>query len=313
MKKFLIGITLFLASCGMGTSETPTIEGEQILVTHFSGSTYVPLNPSRIIMLDMAAFETLSYLGLSHKIVGTSTQDLTPWISHYSDIQNIGTMHNPNLELIVARDPDLIIISGRSRPMIDELSQIAPTIDLAINNAHFWEYFTRNQYYLSRIFGKEEEVSYRISNIYTLKNETRELAESYEGNALIVLYNNGALSAFGPSSRFGGLVHDTLGVSYVDENIEIVNHGAIISNEYIVEVNPDILLVIDRGAWAGLGNPQMNRADFENELIRLTEAYQNNNINYLDSVIWYLSPGGLRGVRNQFLEVQDALLSALEG
>lgn len=314
MKKFLTSASiLFLASCSYTNYAASTTESteEQILVTHFSGSTYVPLNPQRIIVLDMATFETMSYLGVSDRIVGTSTQDLTPFVNSYYNIPNIGTMHQPNLEAIIAQEPDLIIISGRSRPMIEELNMVAPTIDLAINNFYFWEYFTRNTYHLGKIFSKEIEIERKLEEIYLVKNETIELAENYEGSALIVLYNNGALSVFGPNSRFGGLVHDTLKLPYSDGNIEIVGHGMVVSNEYILDQNPDIILVIDRGAWAGSGNPEMNRSDFENPLIQLTNAYQNNNINYLDSVIWYVSPGGIRGVKGQILEVQNAILNAI--
>ncbi|MCL1924894.1 MAG: ABC transporter substrate-binding protein [Defluviitaleaceae bacterium] len=340
MKKIvLIGALSFLAACGAGDIEEtpagqmPTLEAQQaieqlieepqldlqtydeeleyILVTHFSGETYVPLNPQRLVVFDMGAFDSLDYLGLGYRVVGTPTIDLTPILEQYSDVTNVGTMHEPNLEILVQLDPDLIIIMGRARPMFDELTQIAPTLDFGLRNTHFLEDFRRNNYYLGRIFELEERVEEILSEIDTLIEETASILEDFEKEALIVMYNNGALSAFGPGSRFGGLVHDDLGVPYVDAGIEIIGHGMIISNEYIVDQNPDILFVIDRGAWARSGSVVMDINDFENELVRLTTAYQTGNITYLDSVIWYVAPGGLQGVRSQIEEVREAVLNAL--
>ena len=65
--------------------------------------------------------------------------------------------------------------------------------------------------------------------------------------ALIILANEGKISAYGPGSRFG-ILHDVFGFGAVDPNIEVSTHGKDISNEYIVEMNPDYLFVVDRGA-----------------------------------------------------------------
>jgi len=331
MKKILLLSALaFLAACGVGTGvDSPSEslrpgdftrpfeegykvdENEYVLITHFSGQTFVPVNPQRIVIFDLATFDSLDYLGLGDRIIGAPTEQLTPILGHYSHLPSLGTMHEPNLELVVAEDPDLIIIMGRARPMFDELTQIAPTLDFGINNMQFLEYVRRNGYYLGRLFGIESRIEEILSEIDELIEETKQLAENTDKKALIVMYNNGAISAFGPHSRFGGLIHDDLGVPYVDEGIEIVGHGMIISNEYIVEKNPDIIFVIDRGATEGYGaGSLMNRADFENELVQLTNAYQNGNIFYLDSITWYVSPGGLQGVRSQITEIRDALLNA---
>lgn len=62
---------------------------------------------------------------------------------------------------------------------------------------------------------------------------------------LVVLSNGGKVSAFGPGSRFG-MVHEVFGVKPADENVEVAQHGQNVSFEYIVDLDPDYLFVIDR-------------------------------------------------------------------
>jgi len=129
-------------------------------------------------------------------------------------------------------------------------------------------------------------------------------AEEANKNALILLANEGKVSAFGPGSRFG-LIHDVLGFKPVDPNIEVSTHGQSVSFEYILEKNPDYLFVVDRTAVVG---GKTNAKDtVENELVKKTKAYQEGHIVYLDPNFWYLSGGGLVSVREMIEEVENSL------
>ncbi|MCL1924895.1 MAG: ABC transporter substrate-binding protein [Defluviitaleaceae bacterium] len=336
MKKILsIGALAFLVACGAGetyettpVAQNPTPEVEQaieelidptqaleethILITHISGETYVPLNPTRVAVFDMGIWDTMYALGLGDYIIGGATNFLTELVDHF-EVINLGTLHEPNLELLIEYEPELVIISGRARPMFEELNSLVPTIDLGISNhAEFIYYFTRNTMAIAQIFGVEYRAIELLAEIDALIKETNELSAQLgeDKQALIVLYNEGQLRAHGPNSRFG-IIHDLLGVPYVDGELEIVNHGTLVSNEYVVAYDPFILFVLDRGAVITDGQA-FNREDIENELIRLTRAYQNGNIVYLNNAIWYIAPGGLQGVKLQIEEVRDAVLNSLD-
>jgi len=332
MKKLLTLITVLtlsvgLVACGNGASDSTDQSAtyqesnlnnyqdlassngqEYITVTHRSGVTEVPVNPQRVAVFDMGMLDTLDLLGID--IVGLPQGNVPSYLTHYttSEYENLGTLHEPNLELLVEEDLDLIIISGRARPHYDELSQIAPTIDLGGDNDNIMEVFRSNNLYLGQIFGKESEVEAILNDIDQQINEIKEQVEELDKTGLILLHNEGRLSAFGPGSRFG-IIHDVLNVKPVDPNIEVVNHGHAISNEYIVENNPDMIFVIDRSASV-TGGTETNKEDIENELVQLTDAYANGNIFYLTSEIWYISVGGLQGMQMQLNEISQAIESA---
>ena len=294
----------FTAHAGGGRDLTPA--GPTITVTHMSGVTEVPLNPRRVVVFDMGILDTMDALGLGDYVIGIPMSVIPRSLERFgqSPFVNMGTLHQPNLELIVAHDPDLIIISGRARPMFDELSRIAPTVDLAIDNNDIMGSFRANNTYLGKIFGREAEVAALLAGIDAQIAEVSGAARALGQEGLIILHNQGSLRAFGPGSRFG-FIHDVLGVAPVDPGIPVAGHGHVISNEYIVANNPDIMFVLDRNYI--VDRTATPRHDIENELVRLTAAFANGNIFYLDTELWYLAVGGVQGKSAKIAEIGNAL------
>ena len=301
-----------MAATGQETTAQESDASAYVLVSHRSGQTYVPVNPQRVIVFDMGALDTIQYLGLSDRVVGLPKNTVPPHLHNFLDdsFANVGTLHEPNFEELVRHEFDLIIISGRARPSFDELSQLAPVIDLGLQVGNQMATFVENTTYLGKIFQMESQVAELLERIDNEVQEINALANRLDMTALIVLYNSGAISAFGPSGRFA-LIHDYLGVPTADPAIEVINHGMAISYEYIVNTNPDILFVINRNY--AMDEDTINLADFEdNELIQITRAYSNGNIHYLNSWVWYVAPGGASGKLEQMAGVRQALENANE-
>ena len=297
----------FTAHAGGRAAVAPT--GPTITVTHMSGVTAVPINPTRVVVFDLGILDTMEALGLEHYVVGLPMNVMPRSLEKFgqSPFVNLGTLHQPNLELIVAQTPDLIIISGRARPMFDELSRIAPTIDLALDNNDIMGSFRSNNIYLGRIFDREAEMSALLAGIDAQIAELSQQAQALDMGTLILMHNQGALRAFGPGSRFG-LIHDVLGLTPADPGIPPVGHGHVISNEFIVAHNPDIMFVLDRNYITD--RTATPRHDIENELVRLTRAYASGNIFYLDTELWYLVVGGVQGKSAKIAEISNAVRNA---
>lgn len=134
--------------------------------------------------------------------------------------------------------------------------------------------------------------------------ELQDKAENTEEDALVVLSNGGKVSAFGPGSRFG-MVHEVFGVKPADENVEVAQHGQNVSFEYIVDLDPDYLFVIDRDAV--VNDQPMAQETIENKLMENTTAYQEDQIVYLDPNYWYLSGGGIISVSEMIGAVSEAI------
>eukprot|EP01133_Synstelium_polycarpum_P021539 gene21539-25870_t len=100
-------------------------------VTHARGTTDVPTDPQRVVVLEPVQLDTSVALGVIP--VGTAVLSETTGVPAYlgekaAEIEMVGTVAAPNLEKIVALSPDLIIgTESRHGDMYEQLAAIAPT------------------------------------------------------------------------------------------------------------------------------------------------------------------------------------------
>jgi len=295
-------------------------EATEILVTHRSGETLVPINPQNIAVFDMAILDSIDLMGYGDRVVGLPQNSIPYLVRHFGvgNHADFGTLHEPNLEYMAGYELDLIIISGRARPYFDELSQLAPVIDLGLDNSDIRGSFIRNQTYLGQIFQIEAAWQRELDTVLALFDEAAALSEQLnDQEALIIMHNEGNLQAFGPGGRFG-IIHDVFGVPYVDahaglnEEGQSVNHGMTVDNEYIYGVNPAMIFVIDRNyILAGL-DPEEHEIDITNDIINLTDAGKNGHIFTLNTEAWYIAPGGLQSMRHQVSGIIAGLRAAID-
>jgi len=301
-----LSIILVLAACG-NSEESSSGNGsntKQVTIKHELDDTKVDVNPENVVVFDFGVLDTLDKLGI--EVAGVPQANIPSYLSKYKDskYENVGSLKEPDFEALANMGPDLIIISARQMEMYEEFKKIAPTVYLALDYTKYMDSFKENMKVIGQIFDKEKEVEGEVAKIDASINELKNKASSNNKNALIILANDGNISAYGPNSRFG-IIHDVFGVKPVDSNIEVSTHGQTISNEYIVEKNPDYLFVIDRGA--AVGGESSAKAVVENNLVKETDAYKNGNIVYLSPDFWYLSGGGLVSVQEMVNEISEAL------
>ena len=128
-------------------------------------------------------------------------------------------------------------------------------------------------------------------------------ADNSEKKALTLLTNDGNISVYGKGSRFG-LIHDVLKIKTADDTIETSTHGQSASFEYIAQVNPDIIFVVDRTVVVG-GTVKASDT-LNNDLVKSTNAAKENMIVYLDPDAWYLASGGLNTMAVMLSDIQKA-------
>lgn len=286
---------LVLSACGSSQVEGSTQDGDRITVTHAQGSTPVERSPAKVVVFDLGVLDTLDELGV--EVTGVPTVSTLPdSLAEYAsgEYAKVGTLKEPDYEKVNSLAPDLIIVAGRSSSAYPELSKIAPTVDLTVPNENFLAGFRERTETLGRIFGKENEVTRRLDAIDASVQKVARKAETSGRNGLIVLTTGGKISTYGPGSRFG-IIHDALGVAPAREGLSTGTHGDAISHEFIAEVNPDLLYVIDRDAAIGQSGQSAAQV-LDNELVNRTSAARNNGIVYLDPFTWYLAPSGLSSV-----------------
>ncbi|CAM4419462.1 siderophore ABC transporter substrate-binding protein [Paenibacillus tarimensis] len=279
-------------------------ETEELTITHQYGDTKVKKNPKKVVVFDFGVLDSLDKLGV--EVTGVPQANIPPYLEKYADAkyENVGSLKEPDFERISAIQPDLIIISGRQGEAYEELSKLGSTIFMGVDANRYMESFEENMKTLGEIFGKEAEVEQELAAVEQAVADLKAKAEASGKKALIILAQDGNISAYGPGSRFG-IIHDVFGFEAVDPEIKVDTHGQSISSEYIVEKNPDYLFVIDRAA--AVGGESSAKQTVENELVKTTKAAQEGHIFYLNPNYWYLSGGGLISVSEMVKEIAATL------
>ncbi|MGE9212444.1 ABC transporter substrate-binding protein [Exiguobacterium aurantiacum] len=140
MKKFVLALltlclTVVLAACG-GSEETSDsnelAETETRTVKHAMGTAEVPVEPKRVVVLTNEGTEALIALGVK-QIGAVKSWNGDPWYPHIesemTDVTEVGTESEVNLEAIAKLEPDLIIGTKlRQENIYDKLNAIAPTV-----------------------------------------------------------------------------------------------------------------------------------------------------------------------------------------
>ena len=301
-----VATAVAVSACGGGedTTAEASSESAEVTVAHAQGETAVPADPQTVVVFDVGVLSTLDSLGV--EVTGVPEATYPESLSQYSGAEyaKVGSLFEPDYEAVNALEPDLIIVGGRSAAVYPELADIAPTIDLTVDNADFLASFEERVTTLAEVFGEEDAVAERLAALDERVAEVRTAAAG-AGDALFVMTNAGEVSAYGPDTRFG-LVYDELGLTPTDEGLTAADHGDAISFEYIAENDPDILLVLDRDAAIGESGTAAQQV-LDNELVRGTTAWQNDDVHYLDSSVWYIAPNGLPSVEQMVEEVGAAV------
>ncbi|MCJ8008053.1 siderophore ABC transporter substrate-binding protein [Lederbergia wuyishanensis] len=301
-------LMIIISACGTNTKDsnenTGAAPSEELTIKHQLDETKVKKNPEKVIVFDFGSLDTLDKLGIEP--IALPKTNIPKYLAKYEDekYENVGSLKEPDFEKIHSLKPDLIIISGRQMELYDEFKAIAPTIFLGVDTEKYMESFESNARTIGNIFDKEDEVNKELSAIEESIKTLNEKASSLDGKSLVVLANEGKVSAYGPKSRFG-IIHDVFGFAPVDDSIEVSTHGQSINFEYIVEKNPDYLFVVDRGA--AVDGKSSAKQIVENDMVKKSNAYKNGKIIYLDPDYWYLSGGGLESVSSMVKEVESAL------
>ena len=290
------------AQSAADTAATAVAPPSHVTITHYSGTDTVPVNPETVVVFDLGVLLSLHDLGIEVDAVGgLGTPIPSEWeaIVNNPDYEPVGSVWEPDYEAINAMDPDLIIVASRSSTVYPEMSRIAPTVDWW--GGSYLNHFRETHRSIGKIFGVEEKVEQRLAEL----DEAIAGVKSHSsdaGETLIVMTTGAEVTAFGKGSRFG-FVHELFGYQPADDGLEReATHGDAVSFEYILEMAPDVMFVIDRAAAIG-GEGEVAKQILDNELVAQTPAWQNDRVVYVDNFSWYIAAGSLPSF---FQIVEDA-------
>ncbi|WP_375263121.1 siderophore ABC transporter substrate-binding protein [Palleronia sp.] len=290
---------LFAALPVAAFAQTVTVQDAQ-------GEATVPAKPETVVVFDLAAIDTMSALGI--EVDGVPDFAPPAYLEDvFAEAKPVGTLFEPDFEELAAMQPDLIVAGGRSQPQVGALSEIAPTLDMTIDGGDIAAQAKARAQAYGKIFDRSGAADEAIA---ALEADISEAAEAVagKGDALILLANGGKISAYGPGSRFGW-VHNALDLPEAREGLETETHGEAVSFEFVAEVDPDWILVVDRTAAIGREG-EAAQATLDNPLVQGTKAGQAGQIIYLDSAPLYLAGGGIQSMQITLDEITEAFADA---
>jgi iron complex transport system substrate-binding protein len=281
-------ISTTLACIALATAAT----AEEVSVETYLGTASVATGPETIAVLDAAAIDTISALGVTVDAV-PAMPALAYLAEAMAEATPAGSLFEPDFEALAVLAPDLIIAGGRSSRQVAPLSEIAPTIDMTIWGGDMVGQAQDRIAAYGAIF-QREALATELAEALATRVEAAAAAVAGRGDALILLTNGGNVSAYGDDSRFGWL-HSALGLPEAFPDLTAETHGEAVSFEFIAEVDPDWILVIDRAAAIGQDG-EAAAATLDNALVASTTAAEEDQIIYLNSGPLYLAGGGVQSM-----------------
>ncbi|WP_040502839.1 siderophore ABC transporter substrate-binding protein [Idiomarina xiamenensis] len=301
---FVAVTSVTLAACD--NTAPPAANESGRTLQHAQGQTVLPEQPQRVAVMDMAALDTLTLLDFDIAAVPQSGVPYPDFMQGYSEPRytDAGTLFEPNFEQLSALDADVIIVGGRSREAYAALAELAPTVDLSIDFANVFDSLKRQTQQLGEVFQQQQAASDLISRfeqrVAAVKAQVPE-----QQTALVVMVVGGRLVAYGPGSRFG-FVFDALGFNPATALESQGLHGNPMSPELILNANPDWLFVISRDVAIGESGAKSAKQVLDNQLVAQSEAWQKQQVLYLNSGEVYLA-GGMQTYLNVLDDIEQAL------
>ncbi|MEA2117671.1 ABC transporter substrate-binding protein [Halovibrio sp. HP20-50] len=259
----------------------------------------------RIATFDLGSLDTLDALGLSEQVVGVPKASLPDYLEQYTsdDYADIGGLRSPDMDAISESEPSLILYTGRQGDWEAELSDIAPLLNTSLQGDDYLSAFDANVRELASRLDAESEAEEALEILHAAIESQRE-ALSDAPRTLVVTHNSGNLML-----NQHPVVHEVLEVDALEMPDSVISETrgtrtfTPLSAEAIGEIDPAVVLVVDRSAAIG-DEP----ADADALTRTLADAgAEDAQVIMLTPALWYLSGGGLQSLALQVKEVSAAL------
>ena len=275
--------------------EDDTAAGGTVTVDHAQGSDEVPVNPETVVALNNSDFSALSAFGVELAAAPVSLMgDGSIW-PEYADVPDVGNHREPNLEEVIAADPDLIITGMRMGQYYDDLVSDNPnavvidtsydreTDDIGEDMKHYVSV-------LGDIFDAGDQAD-EINNAYD--EAVADAQDAYDGESTVMglITSGGSIQYVAPvEGRTIGPLFPILDlVPAMDADAEDTSHGDEISVEAIADADPDWIIALDRD-----GATSATESDYQpaeeviggSEALASTTAVSEDQIVYLDPTFY---------------------------
>ncbi|WP_228370445.1 siderophore ABC transporter substrate-binding protein [Gottschalkia acidurici] len=298
-----------------GSTKASTVE-----ITDLHGKVTVPVNPKKVVALDSRAFETLADWGIELAAAPKAVMPAdSPYVADES-VQDIGDHREPNLEIIAAADPELVIVGQRFANYYEEIKKLVPNatvIDLNFDiseetdkpGENLVNGLKNSTIALGQIFDKNKEAEKLVADF---DQAIKDAKSAYNGTDTVmsVVVSGGDIGFSAPGSgRVWGPMYEIFGwVSSLEVNGASSDHkGDDISVEAIAQSNPDWIFVLDRDAAVSSTTDKVPAQDVidNSPALKSTTAVSEGKIVYAPDDTY--TNESIQTYLELFKEIKDAL------
>lgn len=269
-----------------GSSPTPTSETRRI--DSALGDVEIPSDPQRVAVLSLAAVSVAEQVGVT-PVAAVKHSSETDEDPKFDGVEEILDFSSPDLEALVAADPDLIITDsydGELQPATEDvLTEIAPVAAFAFSGSGQWQDY--GLFYadaMGELPAYEDLLSDYEAEVAQLR-ETVEEAEDLPEVSIVRVYAD-SLGLYVKSS-FPGTVVEDAGFSQVasqdtDDAATVAGDAESYTIQYLVSLERAELADGDMMfLWGYEDNPEA--ADFRDEIVasslwQTLDAVQNEHV-----------------------------------
>lgn len=157
---------------------------------HENGSVTLDKTPERIVTLEWSLGEIALDLGVT-PIAMAETDGYREWVAEPAlpdSVADLGSRREPNLEVLQALKPELILVPRDYAPLLDKLEQIAPVMVLSIytEDRKPWQRAEQITRQMGEVLGKEAEAQALLARIDAQFASYREQLSEQQGPVALV-------------------------------------------------------------------------------------------------------------------------------
>ena len=277
------------ATSQSSASETTKPSTSSVTVEDNNGSQTISLPLTSVVATDNRTFETLESWGVELSAAAVALMPSTIGYKKDDSIIDLCNHNEPDLEALVAVEPQLVVNGQRFTQFHDDIAKLAPdavVLELDPREGQPLDAELKRQVtVLGEVFGKQAEAKKLADDLDAAVARVKAAYDPSQ-TVMAVTTSGGEIGYIAPKvGRTLGPLFDLLGLTPAleVEGATDDHQGDDISVEAIAEANPDWILVLDRDAGANTeGASSAQEIIAESEALANVTAIQEGNIIYLN-------------------------------
>lgn len=260
------------------------------LIKHAWGETLIKGEPQHIISLFPAASDYLLALGIVPQAASSNAEGSDQFPNYLSERlkgkDNLGWQVEPNLERILAAEPDLIIGQDFMGDAFGSLNKIAPTLFAEkVKDDQGIIRMKMSLLKMADMLGRTEEAKQVIADYEKQAIEARDKIKKAIGNETVMFLRINDKEVRYYSKRNYEVLYDDLGLTPPPHIPDPADSMKVISQEVLPSINPDHIFLLSSSA--------ADTSEVEKTAVwKGLKAVKNNHVYNVDYDLWFQGPGG---------------------